>query len=113
MQGIATNLARADAVVTNAFLQAGAASPAALQQFDAFVADASKAVAEASRAEPGDAPALAEVNTSLTRYAASIASANANNRLGNQVGSAYLRQASSSCASRRTTTRRSCPHCRR
>ena len=83
-----------DAVVTNAFLQAGAASPTALQQFDGFVADASKAIAEASRAEPGDAPALAEVNSSLTRYAASIASANANNRLGNEVGSAYLRQAS-------------------
>src|SRR4051794_37377305 len=94
VQGIATNLARADAVVTNAFLQGGAASPTALQQFDAFVADASKAVAQASRAEPGDAPALAEVNTSLTRYAASIPSANANNRLGNEVGSAYLRQAS-------------------
>ncbi len=94
VQGIATDLARADAVVTNAFLQAGAASPTALQQFDGFVADASKAIAEASRAEPGDAPALAEVNSSLTRYAASIASANANNRLGNEVGSAYLRQAS-------------------
>jgi hypothetical protein len=94
VQGIATNLARADAVVTNAFLQAGAASPVALQQFDGFVADASKAIAEAARAEPGDADALAAVNTSLTRYAASIASANANNRLGNEVGSAYLRQAS-------------------
>ena len=94
VQGIATDLAQADAVVTNAFLQGGAASPAALQQFDGFVAQASGGIAEAARAEPGDAPALAAVNQSLTRYSAAIASANANNRLGNEVGSAYLRQAS-------------------
>jgi hypothetical protein len=94
VQEIATDLAQADAVVTNAFLQGGGASPVALQQFDTFVSQASAAIADASRAEPGDAPALAGVNTSLTRYAAAIASANANNRLGNEVGSAYLRQAS-------------------
>jgi hypothetical protein len=93
VQGIATDLARADAVVTNAFLQ-GSASPGALQQFDQFVAEASAAIPEAAGADPGDAAALSQVNTSLTRYAASIASANANNRLGNEVGSAYLRQAS-------------------
>jgi hypothetical protein len=94
VQGIATNLAQADAVVTNAFLQGGTAGPAALQQFDAFLAAASSGIADASRAEPGDAAALAAVNQSLTRYSAAIATANANNRLGNEVGSAYLRQAS-------------------
>jgi preprotein translocase subunit SecG len=94
VQGIATNLARADAVVTNAFLLGGTASPSALQQFDQFVAQASADIAEAARAQPGDAAALAGVNQSLTRYSAAIAAANANNRLGNEVGSAYLRQAS-------------------
>ena len=64
VQGIATNLAQADAVVTNAFLQGGDASPAALQQFDAFVAQASAGIADAARAEPGDAGALAGVNPS-------------------------------------------------
>jgi hypothetical protein len=94
VQGIATNLAQADAVVTNAFLQGGAASPAALREFDQFIGNASSGIAEASRAEPGDATALAAVNQSLTRYSAAIAAANVNNRLGNEVGSAYLRQAS-------------------
>ncbi len=94
VQQIATNLAQADAAITNAFLQGGTASPAALQEFDRFLAEASKGIADAARAQPGDADALAAVNQSLTRYSAAIATATANNRLGNEVGSAYLRQAS-------------------
>ena len=94
VQKIASDMAQADAVVTNAFLLGGKAGTGGLQQFDQYVAAASKGIAEASRAEPGDADALAAVNQSLTRYSAAIASATANNRLGNEVGSAYLRQAS-------------------
>jgi hypothetical protein len=94
VQKIASDMAQADAVVTNAFLLGGNAGTGGLQQFDQYVAAASKGIAEASRAEPGDADALAAVNESLTRYSAAIASATANNRLGNEVGSAYLRQAS-------------------
>jgi hypothetical protein len=94
VQQIATSLAQADAAITNAFLQGGTASPAALQDFDRFVAEAGKGITDASSAEPGDADALAAVNQSLNRYSAAIATATANNRLGNEVGSAYLRQAS-------------------
>jgi hypothetical protein len=94
VQQIATDLTQADAIVTNAFLLGAGEPVGAYGQFQEKVADASRQLVEASRAQPGDAGALAIVNDGLSRYTAAVAAARANNRLGYQVGSGYLREAS-------------------
>ncbi len=94
VQQVAIDVARADALVTNAFLQ-GAGEPAGVvSEYQAAIGAASRGLAQAAQAEPGDATALGEANSALTRYTAAVASARANNRQGFQVGSGYLRQAS-------------------
>ncbi|MGZ4602161.1 MAG: hypothetical protein ACXV0U_01035 [Kineosporiaceae bacterium] len=95
VQQIATDLVRADSLVTNAFLEGGQSGSAGVPGYDAAITDASKLLAEAAQAQPGDAKALAAVNDALTQYTAAIATAQANNAQGFQVGQAYLRQASS------------------
>jgi len=94
VQQIATDLVRADSLVTNAFLQGGRQGSAGVPGYQAAVTDASTLLAEAAQAQPGDARALAAVNDALTRYTAAVATAQANNAQGYQVGGAYLRQAS-------------------
>jgi hypothetical protein len=94
VQQIATDLTQADAVVTNAFLEGAKESPGVVDQYQGFISDASKQLAAAAKAQPGDAAALAAVNDGLSKYTAAVATARANNRLGYQVGGAYLRQAS-------------------
>jgi hypothetical protein len=94
VQQIATDLTAADAIVTNAFLRGGEEPAGTYDQFKARVVDASRALAEASKAQPGDAEALAAVNGALTQYTAAVASARVNNRFAFQTGSGYLRQAS-------------------
>jgi len=94
VQQIATDLTSADAVVTNAFLQSGQEPPGAYETFQKRISDASTKITEAAKAEPGDAAALSAVNQALARYTADVSAARVNNRLGYQVGSGYLRQAS-------------------
>lgn len=94
VQQIATDLVRADSLVTNAFLQGQQSGSAGGAGYQAAITDASKLLAEAAQAQPGDAQALAAVNDSLTKYTAAIARAQATNAQGFQVGQAYLRQAS-------------------
>ena len=94
VQQIATDLTAADAVVTNAFLQGGQEPAGTYDQFQQFISDASTTIAEAAKAEPGDAAALAAVNEALSQYTAAVSAARVNNRFGYQVGSGYLRQAS-------------------
>jgi hypothetical protein len=94
VQQIATDLTAADAIVTNAFLQGGQEPAGTYDQFKARILDASTKLAEASKAEPGDAEALAAVNGALSQYTANVATARVNNRFGFQTGSGYLRQAS-------------------
>jgi hypothetical protein len=94
VQQIATDLTAADAIVTNAFLRGGDEPPGTYDQFKARILDVSTAIAEASKAQPGDAEALAAVNGALSQYTAAVASARVNNRFAYQTGSGYLRQAS-------------------
>ncbi len=101
VQQIATDLTQADALVTNAFLLGAQEPPTALQQYQQLTADASLTLTQAAQAQPGDATALGVVNKALTQYTAAVAAARVNNRLGYEVGSAYLRQASTLL---RTTT---------
>ena len=94
VQQVAIDVASADALVTNAFLL-GAGEPAGtVQGYQAAIDRASKGIAEAAQAEPGDAAVLGAANSALARYTAAVAAARANNRQGFQVGSGYLRQAS-------------------
>jgi hypothetical protein len=94
VQQIATDLTAADAVVTNAFLQGGQEPAGTYDQFQRLISNASTRIAEAARAQPGDAEALAAVNGALSQYTAAVASARVNNRFAFQTGSGYLRQAS-------------------
>ena len=95
IQQIASDLVEADSQFTNGYLTFGQDSTAQLEAYDQAVAEASRLIAVASRAEPGDAPELATVNDALSQYTARVAAARANNKQGYQVGIGYLRQASS------------------
>ncbi|RCK70941.1 hypothetical protein DT076_00145 [Desertihabitans brevis] len=94
VQNIESQLLRADALATNAFLVAGLEDAGSRRQFDEALADASTLLVEAGRAQPADQEALQVVAAELTRYAASAAQARANNRQGYPVGASYLGQAS-------------------
>jgi hypothetical protein len=94
VQQIASDLVAADSQFTNGYLTFGQDSTAQLNAYDAAIAEASRLIAQASRAEPADAPELATVNDALSQYTARVAAARANNKQGFQVGVGYLRQAS-------------------
>ncbi|WP_375426594.1 hypothetical protein [uncultured Friedmanniella sp.] len=94
VQKIQTDLLSADAAATNAFLVGGLEPAAQRAGYDSAVTDASSLIAEAARAQPADATALAALNTELVDYTASIEQARANNRQGLPVGAQYLRLAS-------------------
>jgi hypothetical protein len=90
-------LADADTTAAQAFL-AGGLEPAELtRQYEDDLARVSTALTAAARRTPeGSEPAEAvrALSTGVTRYAALVATARANNRQGMPVGSAYLSQAS-------------------
>jgi hypothetical protein len=94
IQAIRSNLTQADAAATNAFLVGGLEPPDQRASYDAGIAGATAAIAQASAGSSGDATKLAKTNQLLARYAGLIESARANNRQGFPIGSAYLRQAS-------------------
>ncbi|MEV6492834.1 hypothetical protein AB0M20_30065 [Actinoplanes sp. NPDC051633] len=90
-------LADADTTAAQAFL-AGGLEPADLtRQYEDDLTRVSTALTAAARRTPeGSEPAesIRALSTGVTRYAALVASARANNRQGMPVGSAYLSQAS-------------------
>jgi hypothetical protein len=94
IQRIRTNLVKADANATNAFLVGGLEPPAVREAYTNGIATAARALAEAAGARADDAAALQQVNRVLSEYTGLIESARANNRQGFPVGAAYLRQAS-------------------
>ncbi|MGZ8752364.1 MAG: hypothetical protein ACXW1S_05225 [Acidimicrobiia bacterium] len=94
IQTIRTNLVKADANATNAFLVGGLEPAAARDAYTGGIATTARTLAEAAGAEPDDAAALERVNDVVTMYTGLIESARANNRQGFPVGAAYLRQAS-------------------
>jgi hypothetical protein len=77
VQAIEIDLAKADAFATNAFLAQGTGVPPAdvVKKYELAVSDASRAIADAARAQPADGPALARVNDQLTDYTARVATA--------------------------------------
>jgi hypothetical protein len=94
VQSIETNLLSADASATNAFLVGGLEPAAQRATYDRALSDTSALVAQAARAQPADAAALAVLNQQVLDYDAAIEQARANNRQGFPVGAQYLRLAS-------------------
>lgn len=94
VQEIQTNLLRADANATNAFLVGGLEPPEQRAAYDDAITASSRLIAEAADAEPGDRAALSALNVQLIGYTENIELARANNRQGFPVGAQYLRNAS-------------------
>ncbi len=94
VQQIQTNLLRADANATNAFLVGGLEPADQRQAYDDAITESSQLIAEAADAEPGDQDALSALNVELVDYTENIELARANNRQGFPVGAQYLRNAS-------------------
>ena len=95
IQAIHTNLVRSDADATNAFLVGGLEPADQRADFTSSLAQASRLIAEAARAQPADGPALGALNSSVLTYASLIEQARAANRQALPVGAQYLRVASS------------------
>jgi hypothetical protein len=94
VQQIQTNLLAADATATNAFLVGGLEPPAQRAAYDDALTTTGALIAEAARAQPADADALAALNQGVVAYAGTIEQARANNRQGLPIGAQYLRTAS-------------------
>ena len=94
IQTIRTNLVKADANATNAFLVGGLEPASSRAAYTDGIAATAKTLAEAAGAQRDDSVALERVNRIVVTYTGLIESARANNRQGFPVGAAYLRQAS-------------------
>ena len=99
IQAIHTNLIRADADATNAFLVGGLEPANQRAEYTSSLAQAARLIAETAKAQPADGPALGGLNNSLLTYAGLIEQARATNRQALPVGAQYLRVASSSLRS--------------
>jgi len=95
IQAIHTNLVRADADATNAFLVGGLEPAGQRADYTRSMAQASQLIAEAARAQTADGPALGALNSSVLSYASLVEQARATNRQALPVGAQYLRLASS------------------
>lgn len=93
VQAIHTNLVRANATATNAFLVGGLEPADQRTEYTEALAEASRLIAEAARHQPADAAALGALNMTVLNYAGLIEQARANNRQGLPVGAQYLREA--------------------
>lgn len=94
IQNIHTNLARADADATNAFLRGGLEPAAQREDYTTALSTASGLIAEAARSQPADSAALAALNKAVIDYTGLIEQARANNRQGLPIGAQYLKVAS-------------------
>ena len=95
IQAIHTNLVRADADATNAFLVGGLEPADQRADYTSSLVQTSRLIAEAAEAQPADGPALGVLNSSVLSYASLIEQARATNRQALPVGAQYLRVASS------------------
>ena len=86
-------LADADTTAAQAFLAGGQEPPDLTRRYSEDLNRATAALVSAARRAP-DSATLAELNSGVSRYAALVAAARANNRQDLPVGAAYLAQAS-------------------
>lgn len=94
VQAIYSDILRADADATNAFLVGGLEDSAQRADYEAAMSRVAQNIAEAAKAQPADGTALAELNTQVQAYVGSIEAARAYNRQGLPIGAQYLRTAS-------------------
>ncbi|MGA8048382.1 MAG: hypothetical protein WCA30_19175, partial [Dermatophilaceae bacterium] len=94
INAIESNLFRADAIATNAFLVGGLEPAEQRAAYDAALEEVSGLIIASADAQPADREALAVLNTQVLRYAEQMQQARANNRQGLPVGAQYLREAS-------------------
>ena len=94
VQAIKTNLLRADALATNAFLIGGLEPAEQRAAYDDAIDQSVQSITEAARAQPADEAALTALSSAVLDYTGDMELARANNRQGLPVGGAYLRQAS-------------------
>jgi hypothetical protein len=94
INAIESNLFRADAIATNAFLVGGLEPAEQRAAYDSALEEVSGLITAAADAQPADREALAVLNTQVLRYAEQMQQARANNRQGLPVGAQYLREAS-------------------
>jgi hypothetical protein len=95
VQGIKSNLLRADALATNAFLIGGLEPAEQRAEYDDAIDQTVRAITAAAEAQPADQAALSALSSAVLQYTGDMELARANNRQGLPVGSAYLRNASS------------------
>jgi hypothetical protein len=95
IQAIHTNLVRADADATNAFLVGGLEPADQRANYTSSMAQASQLIAQAAKAQPADGLALGALNNAVLTYGGLIEQARATNRQALPVGAQYLRVASS------------------
>ncbi len=88
------SLLSADALATNAFLNAGLGDADQQAAYDAAIASVLTGIAEAAEAQPQDQDALARLSAQVSAYTTAVAQARANNRQGFPVGAAYQTLAS-------------------
>ena len=94
VQQIQTNLLIADAKATNAFLVGGLAPPAQQAQYDAALTATGALIAQAARAQPADADALAALNQQVVGLRRCDRAGQGEQPAGSPVGAQYLRAAS-------------------
>ncbi len=94
VQAIQSQLLRADALATNAFLVGGQETVEQRAAYDEAISEADHLIIAAAQAQPADELALAELNDKIIDYVSTMEQARAANRQGFPVGAAYLASAS-------------------
>jgi hypothetical protein len=96
-QNLYAALSAADAAAASAFLSGGIETAPMRAQYQQALARASSALADATAGTTDiqTRTAMAEISEQLATYTGLVESARANNRQGQVIGSAYLREASS------------------
>jgi len=94
VQSIYSDLVRADASATNAFLVGGLEDPAKRADYDAAMGEVANLIAAAADAQPADSAALGVLNGKVQTYASTVEQARVYNRQGLPVGATYLSNAS-------------------
>jgi hypothetical protein len=91
LRGVSTELVRADANATNAFLRGGLEPTERRAEYLAALSRASRDLAVAARSGIGDGAPYGRASEDLSRYAGRIEAARSTNRQGKAVGANYLR----------------------
>ena len=96
VQSIYSDLVRADASATNAFLVGGLEPADKRADYDASMDRVAKNIAAAADAQPADSETLGVLNGKVQTYASTVEQARVYNRQGQPVGATYLSNASAS-----------------